>query len=135
MSIDHFKLFFAVNILDLKRRLRLDLAPESRWLIQGVMIYNCLIWLLFTWQHRARFRRYLGNTPKRPLSWFTEINYLFLKDFNPKDAEYYEYRRQYRVYLGFLIILLTAAYIVFLPATWTMQLHVRLPSYLLAYGY
>jgi hypothetical protein len=128
---EHLKLFLAANLFDLKKRLRLDLAPESKWLIQMVMVYNCLVWTIFTWQARARFRKTLGDTPKRPLSFFTEVYYGFFKTFN-QDSDYLELRRQYRVYLGFLLMLYAFTYLIFLPATWTMQLHVRIPPRLLA---
>jgi hypothetical protein len=90
------------------------------------MVYNMIVWSIFTLQARSRFRHTLGHTPKKPLSLFTEIRFLFFKTFN-QDSNYLEYRTQLRIYLGFWLILFAFTYLVFQESTWTMPLHVRLP--------
>jgi hypothetical protein len=116
-----YRLFLLIrlNIWDLKNYLRLDLAPGSQVILQCVMIYNLIVWSIFLYQTRERFQTYLTGSPTRHLDFSKEFRAV-LGNYNRFDHEYLTQRYYYRLYLGFMVILILTTILFFMPQTWQL---------------
>lgn len=127
--MQHLILLLQLNLLELKRYLKLGYGTQFIPILQAVFLYNLIVWSL----HTLLVRRSYRNLIFKPKSSLFDVFYLraeIASLFSPlykKDPSSLNARYFYRLYLGFWFIIFVATIIVFLPYTWTDSLgfHLR----------
>lgn len=113
----------------LKRYLKLNVGSEAHFLLQSVMIYNTIIWFFYLLQFRRHYRRRIFAKKNPSLS--QELSSLSGK-YNPRDTDYRELSRLYRLYVFFLIFLIATTTLLLHPQTWIVPItRLLLPAYAL----